>query len=421
MSPRVCRLAAQATTDRRRFIAGSLAAGGTVALPPAALGQIPDSGRTGLRGLVPMRLTPDQLIDLKCCLRPLRASGPNLATETVGRKLVVHNYGHGGSGWSLSWGSAEVAVGKALTALPASVAVIGCGIIGLTSAIVAQRSGLPVTIYAREMLPQTRSFRASGSYTPGSRIALAEPAGPNFPVLWEQMARFSWKMFRTMLGLPGNPVAFADSYAVSDEPIERRTWSPDPAITETYESSGLPRQNAEFAHLDSRIRDIVPQAQPLAADGNPFATQFATRTSQMHFNFPSYGRMLLDEFFGRGGRFEMRRFHAPGELADLPEDVVIHATGFAARDFWGDASVIPVRGQTGWLVPQEGVNYSLRHRNVSALAKADGIVIMNNNPDLGDMLGVGDSLELPDRTPIEQGMATLAGIFARPPLARGDA
>ncbi len=394
-------------TSRRTILRGAATAAGVLALPGIGRGQSLAHGP-----LVPMRLTPDQLIDLKCCLRPLRAAGPNLGTEMVAGKLVVHNYGHGGSGWSLSWGSAEVAVGKALSVLPRRIAVVGCGIIGLTSAIVAQRAGLEVTIYARDLMPNTRSFRASGSFTPGSRIALAEPAGPAFPDLWEQMARHSWKMFRTMLGLPGDPVQFGDSYAVSDQPIERRTWPVDPAITESYGTVGLPRQNAEFAHLDSRIRDIVPQSVPLDPADNPFGTPHATRTSQMFFNFPAYAQLLLDEFFGRGGRYVMRSFHAPRELADLPEDVVIHATGFAARDFWGDRTVIPVRGQTGWLVPQPGVNYSLRYRNMSALSKGDGIVVMNNNPDLGDMLGVGDSNELPSRAPIEEAMTMLSSVFA---------
>ena len=364
--------------------------------------------------LVPMRLSPDQLIDLKCCIRPLRAAGPNLGTEMVREKLVIHNYGHGGSGWSLSWGSAEVAVGKALSVLPGRIAVVGCGIIGLTSAIVAQRAGLDVTIYARDMLPRTRSFRASGSYTPGSRIALAGPAGAEFPVLWEQMARFSWKMFRTFLGLPGQPVEFGDSYAVSNDPIERRTFPVDPAITDSYETTGLPRQNSEFARLDSRIRDIVPQAVPLAPEENPFGTAHATRASHMHFNFPAYGHLLMSEFLAQGGRYEMRNFHSPSDFGDLPENVIIHATGYAARDLWQDHTVIPVRGQTGWLVPQPGVNYSLRANNMSALAKADGIVVMNTNPDLGDMLGVGDSTELPNRAPIEEAMSSLSRFFVPP-------
>jgi len=393
---------------RRAVLKGALAAGGTLALAPAARAL----GFAAPAGLVPMRLTPDQLVDIKCCIRPLRAAGPNLGTETVGGKLVVHNYGHGGSGWSLSWGSAEVAVGKVLSILPQSLAVIGCGIIGLTSAVVAQRAGLKVTIYAREMLPRTRSFRASGSFTPGSRIALAGPAGADFPAQWEQMARFSWKMFRTYLGLPGDPVAFGDSWAVSDKPITRRKWPHDPSIAGNWETTGLPRQNAEFAHLDERIRDIVPQPVDMAPGDHPFAAPFAQRTSQMHFNFPAYGHALLQEFFARGGRHVARNFHAPGELAALPEQAVIHATGYAARDFWRDQTVIPVRGQTGWLVPQPGVNYALRSSNMSVLSKADGMVVMNNNPDIGDMLGVGDSSEVPVRAPIEEAMAALSRLFA---------
>ena len=82
--------------------------------------------------------------------------------------------------------------------------------------------------------------------------------------------------------------------------------------------------------------------------------------------------------------------------------------------------MIPVRGQTGWLVPQPGVNYSLRSGTMSALSKADGIVIMNNNPDIGDMLGVGDSTELPNRAPIEEAMATLSRFFV-PPAQRNVA
>jgi glycine/D-amino acid oxidase-like deaminating enzyme len=114
---------------------------------------------------------------MKCCIRPVRAAGPNLGTQMIGDTLVVHNYGHGGSGWSLSWGSAEVAVGKALSVLPSEIAVVGCGIIGLTTAVVAQRAGLKVTIYTRDVIQRTRSFRAHGSFTPDSRVALSAPAG----------------------------------------------------------------------------------------------------------------------------------------------------------------------------------------------------------------------------------------------------
>src|SRR4029077_10625344 len=149
--------------------------------------------------------------------RPFRAAGPRLDTERVGNTLVVHNYGHGGSGWSLSWGSGTIAVRKAMAASPGDVAVIGCGILGLTSAILAQRAGARVTIYAREQLPLTTSARATGEWTPDSRIALANAAGPDFAAVWEEMARTAFKTHRDSLGLPGTPVEWIDQYSVADD------------------------------------------------------------------------------------------------------------------------------------------------------------------------------------------------------------
>ncbi len=403
---------------RRQVLTGSLAAGGLLGL--GGCGRVGRAGMASIPAptsaapmLRPMRVGPDQLIDVKCCIRPLRAAGPNLGTEMVGDTLVVHNYGHGGSGWSLSWGSAEITVGKALSVLPGRIGVIGCGIIGLTTAVVAQRAGLAVTIYARETLPRTRSFRASGSFTPDSRIALTAPTDPKFGDMWEQMARFSWKMFRTYLGVAGNPVEFGDSYQLSDTPITRRVEKPDPAITESYATKGTPQQNSEFAHYIERIRDLVPRPTMLTPDEHPFQKPFAARASQMHFNFASYGHVLMSEFFANGGKFEMRDFHTPADIATLKEKVVIHCTGYAARDLWRDTTVIPVRGQTGWLVPQPDANYSVRYSNVSLTSKSDGIVVMNTNPDLGEMLGVGDSMELPVRADIEAGLAIIAPIFTQ--------
>src|SRR5882724_7185488 len=102
--------------------------------------------------LMPVRAHADRIFRTTVCLRPFRAAGPRLDVERVGDTQVVHNYGHGGSGWSLSWGSSAVAVRKAMATSPREVAVIGCGVLGLTAAILAQRAGAKVTIYARELL-----------------------------------------------------------------------------------------------------------------------------------------------------------------------------------------------------------------------------------------------------------------------------
>lgn len=120
----------------RRHLLGGLAAlgglglGGCAATAPALL---PTAGRgdPGL-WLAPLRASMERVFDISVCLRPFRAAGPRLDAEPIGDALVVHNYGHGGSGWSLSWGSSAIAVRQALAGSPREIAVIGSGPLGLT-------------------------------------------------------------------------------------------------------------------------------------------------------------------------------------------------------------------------------------------------------------------------------------------------
>src|SRR5215471_7751316 len=51
-----------------------------------------------------LRLDTSRITAITVCTRPFRAEGPRLDVERIGEKTVVHKYGHGGSGWSLSWG-----------------------------------------------------------------------------------------------------------------------------------------------------------------------------------------------------------------------------------------------------------------------------------------------------------------------------
>ena len=203
-----------------------------------------------------------------------------------------------------------------------------------------------------------------------------------------------------------------DPYNLSYSPIHRIEHTAYPAIAGSYATTGRPQQQSEFGHYSDRIKDIVPGNVMLSAEENPFPTAYASRTSQMHFNFASYGQILLAEFFARGGKFEQRDFHAPGELAALKEKVVIHSTGYAARDLWQDKTMIPVRGQTGWLAPQPEANYSIRYKNGLAMSKSDGVCIMNFDNALGEMQGVGNSLEIPDRADTEAPLAAMAPLFA---------
>jgi len=392
--------------DRRAMLQGSLAFSGLGLAGCATQPRGEPAPRfAGLSAqdippkLAPVRAHPDRLFDITVCLRPFRAQGPRIESEQIGNTLVVHNYGHGGSGWSLSWGSANLAMQRALVNSPKEIAVIGCGAIGLTSAIMAQRTGAAVTIYARDLLPQTRSARATGSWTPDSRIALKDPAGPRFGEVWEQMARFSFKTYRQYLGLPGTPVEFTDRYALSDEPFEQVREA-----SEKLDTLG-------FATYEDRIRDLTPRGQDLPAGATPFPTKYVRRSQNMQFNIADYAHTLMTDFFTAGGKFVRREFHAPNDLTQLKEKVVINCPGFAARDWWKDKNMMPVRGQTGWLIPQPEVNYAMTYRNVQMLSKSDGIMVIAL--EYGDMKGYNNSDETVSRAESERAVRVIEELNSR--------
>ena len=168
---------------KRRNFLGAIAAFGLSGCGNRTGTVPPLPSYDALPELMPIRADVDRSFRVTVCLRPFRAAGPRLDVERVGDKTVVHNYGHGGSGWSLSWGSSSVAVEKAMAIGERNIAVIGCGALGLTSAILLQRAGAKVTIYAKERPPEVRSARATGSWTPDSRIALENSVSPEFPAL----------------------------------------------------------------------------------------------------------------------------------------------------------------------------------------------------------------------------------------------
>ena len=348
------------------------------------------------RFLAPLRARTDRIFDITVCLRPFRAAGPRLDTERIRDTLVVHNYGHGGSGWSLSWGSSTIAVSKALAQSPDRVAVVGCGALGLTSALLAQAAGKPVTIYTREVIQQTPSARASGSFTPDSRIALADAVSPEFPALWEEMARTSLKTFRSHLGLPGDPVRWIDRYVVSDLPDVRLRV--------------LPRKvNCSSRHTATGCRIFFPQGETLRPADTPFRAASVRRRSVLMFNIASYSQMLMTQFRLAGGRIEHREFHDPQELAGLPEKVVIDCTGYGARALWRDETVVPVRGQIAYLIPQAEFDYALAYRDVNVLPRSDGIVVQAVSG--GDMRGYKDESLVPDRQEADAAVQTLAELY----------
>jgi len=308
---------------------------------------------------------------------------------------VVHNYGHGGSGWSLSWGSSTLAVRLALQTKDKEIAVIGCGALGLTSALLAQRAGLKVKIYAKERPPEVRSTLATGSWTPNSRYCTEEHTTPELAAQWEEMTRISHRTFQHMLSLPGDPVEWSDGYLLTD-------WAP---------GAGPKNHDNEptYPNLDARVRDLTPRNQLLTPGTHPFPTAYVRRFTNMIYNITVLQRLLMEDFLLAGGVIETREFDSPSDLAKLEEKTLINATGYGARALWGDESIVPVRGQLLRLIPQPEIKYGLMYNGtLSMVPRRDGIILQTQKPDDFD-----NADATADRAQAEEAVTMMAELNSR--------
>jgi len=411
-------LSSMASMDRRTFLRGSSALAGMSALGLNGCAKHIQTAQSSApplpiydqyTPLVPIRAHADRIFRITVCLRPFRAAGPRMDVEKLGDKTIVHNYGHGGSGWSLSWGSATVATQSAMKAAEGSqdIAVLGAGAIGLTSATMLQRAGAHVTIYAKERAPFTRSSRATGSWTPDSRVALASAVDPSFAATWESLARTSFFMYQSYYGMPGSPVEWTDRWALSDKPRRMGPGGrPDPNVRDDR-----PAPVHDFIRLNDRIADLTPRPIMMPPGSTPFPTPYVMRSSSMTFNVADYSRQLLTDFLIAGGKIETREFHSPQELTELPQKVIVNCPGYGGRALWSDESITPVRGQIAWLIPQEGAQYGLAYKGLNMLARRDGIVMQYSKG--GEDEGWNDTNESPDRAFAEEGVGVLAELYSR--------
>ncbi|HUQ14270.1 MAG TPA: FAD-dependent oxidoreductase [Novosphingobium sp.] len=323
--------------DRRLFLASSAAsvplASCVTARPPLARNAC----------LAPVDVSPSRVIRTVAGLRPYRASGFVVRAEPLGAKTLVHNYGHGGAGITLSWGSSRLATQLGLPGHRGPVAVLGAGVMGLSTARLAQEAGYAVTIHTKALPPDTTSNIAGGQISPFGHYR-EDSVTAAWRAQFAAAMDYSWRRFQIMLG---------DDYGIR--------WLP------TYEQSDEV-EAAPFAsyHVDSRL---------LTRSEHPFPAEPMRRFVTMYVEVGRYLRQLTRDFLGAGGRIEVREFASPGELATLPETLVFNCTGLGSRALFGDEELRPVRGQLAILLPQPEVDYAYLGEAGYMFPRADGIVL----------------------------------------------
>lgn len=365
--------------SRRNFLAQAAMAGmtlGATACAPRALrlAEKQLDMRYSSRYLPKLRISMDRVVKETVGLRPYRSVGPRIEREELGNKILVHHYGHGGSGWSLSWGSAALAAdlvdaswadGASLataslhaSAIPATlrkVAVIGCGVIGLTTARTLQRRGYEVTIYTKEMAPAITSSKATGTWSPAHSLLDADQVTSAFSDQFERMHQRSFLAYQNMLGY-GDYVVWTDSYDIRQE-------------KGISHYGDLPHDNRHA------FMNVLPQPVLLSQKEHPFRAPVVSRRTSMVFNIPSLLKMYTNDFLRFGGTVKIREFNQQEELDALSETCLVNCTGIGAKALTDDPHLTPISGQLAFVIPQQEVHYRIASERAYTINRKDGIIV----------------------------------------------
>lgn len=327
-----------------------------------------------LINLAPVRASWDRVIHTTVGLRPHRPSGFVVKAERFDDKTVVHNYGHGGTGLSLGWGTGLLAAELAMAHAERRAAVIGCGVVGLTAARQLQRRGFDVTIYAASVPPDTTSNMAFGGFTPTSGLLSAE-SSPEFVTQFRRAAEVTYRQLHLMAGSHFG-VSWIDSYNASDNP-------PPPPGAPATASGGSPAASPQPGGGQGGFGEPAGLLPPELRTGrvvygpgeHPFPLKYATRRSTIRIEPAIHLDALVRDVLLFGGHLVIRKFDAPRDLMSLPESLIINCTGLGSRELFGDKELVAVKGQLTLLVPQPEVNYQASGGGASLMPRHDGLAL----------------------------------------------
>lgn len=289
-------------------------------------------------------LGDDQVLRYVAGIRPYRRGRIRIEAERIGDRLVVHNYGHGGAGVTLSWGSAEEAVELVRLgdfAAPEPVAVLGGGVIGMSTAHVLAERGFSVTLSTKALTPDTTSDLAGAQFAPS---LVARGSSAESRAQFDRIVRVSHRRFKSLR---------AWEWGVSDKP--------------NYQARG------GGDGLFDLPEELVPRKE---LDQLPFATANVRGRvfHTMHIEPPTYLPRLLRAIKSLGVQIEHRAFGGMEQILELPQRVIVNCLGLGAGEVFDDRSLSPMRGQLVHLKPQD-LPWLLSHGGGYIFPRRDVVVL----------------------------------------------
>ena len=311
-------------------------------------------------------------------VRPYRNGSYRLAAETISGKFIVHNYGHGGAGITLSWGCAAKVRDIVRTHLAIShdrdVAVLGAGVMGLTAATLLLDLGLNVAIYSDRKVLETTSSKAGGQWA----VSVVEFAGKEQEL--SEIVKTAYTTFKTNIG---------KGFGVSERPNYTATRS----------------HNLEV--VLQLAPGLIPK--PISLPRLPFEghTKPGFEYQTLLIEPPTFLRKLESDLNLRGVTVESKKFIARSEVISLTQNIIINCTGLGAMTLWSDPKMVPIKGQLAMLPAQPALQY-LYGQDGYMFPRSDHIVI-------GGTFELGVNNETADKAVCQDLVRHIASLFGKAP------
>lgn len=380
--------------NRRDFLRGGSLALATFAAT-RAMARTPGAAPTPLGG--PLNIPDFSLLAAdwrRAGLRPSRKGGVRLevdrGSDIAPGRTVIHNYGHGGAGITLAWGSADKVRDLALAELrdrlekapaDARAVIIGAGAIGLATADALKRwtPGMTVSVMAGNVddagnpLPrQTTSWIAGGQFEPsGLWREYADPADPARMTILHDLIRRSYQRIQALKGL-----GVEKDYGVADRRNYILAWEDDQGFAQ-----GIPR-------------DVIPAARTGFLPFAPLATVQGKEYLTWLINPTILLPKLVSDLRAVNVRFEKRTIRTRADLLAIDADIIVNCTGLGAGAMLGDRDIKPKRGQLVVLDNPNQLDWLFSggcgDKTAYMFCRQDDIVIGGTFDDSGDLSGLSD-------------------------------
>jgi D-amino-acid oxidase len=233
------------------------------------------------------------------------------------------------------------------------VAIVGSGIIGLTSGIRLLEAGFEVTVFSKDRLQETTSSVAAALWHPGG--AGEEPI--------KRWCQTGLNVFRELSKDSESGIKFVNLYELSDH---------------MFHDTGL---------------ELAGDLKPLEQGLFPEPWNFGYSLSTARINVPSYLPFLVKKFKTLSGQIKQEMIH---DLASLsPFEIIVNASGIGAKELANDEGIYPIRGQIIRVAKPQGLSDDIIHIHTGTTFTY--IVPRESDCILGGTYQINDFNRTPDR------------------------